>query len=136
MKYSAKQISESRKEALKKVVSILDKGNPDKFFSNNSGEYYSEDRFLLVFKGNYKGMPSEYRIDKTDPMYASMSGNKAIYASVGLFHENQLQGYRSIERAFIDVGLKLCKNRKQKKEFFDKYAIPYNEKLNPTKKKP
>jgi hypothetical protein len=133
MEYTSKQISESRKQALDKIREILDKGNPDELFSDNNGDYYSKDRFLLVWKGNYKGMPSEMRIDKTDAFYANYSGYKAIYASVGLFHEKQLKGYSSIERAFIDVGLDLCRTKKDKRGFYEKYTIPYNNKIKEQK---
>jgi hypothetical protein len=128
MKYTNQQIKESRKEALIKIREILDKGNPDELFNDNNGDYYSKDRFLLVWKGNYKGMASEMRIDKCDAFYKSMSGYSAIYAAVGLFHEKQIEGYMTIERAFIDVGLKLCTSE-EKKDFFDKYAVAYNQKL-------
>ena len=125
----AEKIKKSREEALIKIKSILDQGNPDEIFSKNSGGHYSEERFLVVWQGKYKGVSSEFRIDKTSDFYSGMSGYKAIYVAVGLFHEKQIQGYPTIERAFIDVGIKLCPNRQEKKDFFEKYAVPYNEKI-------
>lgn len=129
MGYSQIEISKSRKEALSKIIEVLDNGDVDSQFKDNNGEYYSSDKFLLVWKGNYKGMPSEMRIDKTDSFYSNYSGYKAIYSAVGLFHEKQIKGFTSIERAFIEVGLMLCASKKDKISFFHKYAKPYNQKL-------
>lgn len=130
MEYDSKEVRESRKEALIEIKRMLDQGNPDELFKDRIAGYYSDDKFLVVWKGNYNGMACEYRIDKTDSFYKSYSGASAIYCSVGLFHEKQLESYKTIERAFIDVGLKLCANKNEKRKFFERYAVPYNEKIN------
>ena len=119
-----KDVTKSRKEALQKIKEILDKGNPDEQFE--AGE---KGKHIVVWIGNWGGMWSEFRIDLTDSFYRHYSGYKVVHCAVGLFHEHQIEGYQTIERALIDVGLKLCKNKAQQKEFFEQYAKPYNEKL-------
>lgn len=125
----AKTVKESRLSALHKIISILDKGDIESQFANVSGNYYSKDKFIVTWNGNYNGMASEYKIEKCDEFYSMYSGAKAIYGVAGLFHEKQIKSYPSIEMALIDVGLKLCPNRKEMQLFFAKYAQPYNDKL-------
>lgn len=131
MEFTAKQIRESKQKALEKIKEILNNeidGFIDELFTERDGDYYSSDKFIITYNSNYKGIPSEFSIDKTDSFYAVYSGYKAIYATRSLFHEKQIKGYSSIERALIDVGLKLC-NKEEKENFFNKYATRYNEKL-------
>ena len=73
-------------------------------------------------------MLCEYGIDKTDAVYEDLSGYKAIFCVRNFFLEKQLKGFGSIERALIEVGLKLCP-QKEKKDFFDTFAATYNLKL-------
>ncbi len=139
MKFTAKQIKESKQKALEKITEILNNeidGFIDELFTQINGNYYSSDKFIISYIENYKGIPAEFSIDKTDAFYSAYSGYKAIYATRSLFHEKQIKGYSTIERALIDVGLKLC-SKKEKENFFNKYAIRYNEKLKKiTPKKP
>ncbi|MBT0607621.1 hypothetical protein [Aequorivita echinoideorum] len=123
-----KQIADSRKKAYLKIQKILDAGEVDKQFSHLSGEYYSSDKFIVTWMGFYRGIPSEFRISKCDSFYAAFSGYQAIYACASLFHEKQFEGFSTIERALISIGLKLAPP-KQKRYFFDKYALPFNEKI-------
>lgn len=131
MKFTPKQTKKSKLKALEKIKEILNNeidGFIDELFIERDGDYYSKDKFIITYNSNYKGIPSEFSIDKTDNFYAAYSGYKAIYATRSLFHEKQITGYSSIERALIDVGLKLC-SKEEKEIFFNKYAIRYNEKL-------
>lgn len=126
--YSPAEIKKSKQEALQKIKQYLDAEDVEAQFEKRSGDYYSSEKFIVSWKANHHGMPSEKSIDKCDSFYQSYSGAKAIYASRSLFHEKQLQAYSSIERALIDVGLKLCP-KAEKKSFFDKYATKYNNRL-------
>lgn len=128
MEFTTKQIKESKKAALEKIKQFLDAENVDTQFADRTGAYYSNDKFIVTWNASWNGVPSEFAIDKCDSFYTAYSGYKAIYVTRSLFHEKQLKGYHSIERALIDVGLKLC-NKKEKKAFFEKYAIKYNAKL-------
>ncbi|UOB18598.1 hypothetical protein [Abyssalbus ytuae] len=127
-KYTIQQIRESKKSALDQIKKFLDAENVEEQFKDRSGDYYSKDKFLVTWYANWKGIPSEFGIDKTDQFYARYSRYKAIYVTRSLFHEKQLAGYSSIERALIEIGLKLC-SKSEKEAFFNKYAIKYNEKL-------
>lgn len=135
-KIDSKEVSESRAKALARIKEILNKGtgNVDVQFTDRSGDYYSSDKFIVTWTGNYKGMPSEFGVDKTDAFYEAYSGGiKAISVTRGLLHEKQLKSYRSIELALIDAGMKLCSGREEKVTFFEKYAEPYNERINKLK---
>lgn len=128
---TAEEIKKSKANALEKIKQFLDASDVDGQFADRDGNYYSKDKFIIQWNANYKGMLCEFTIDKTDTFYADFSGYKAIYAVRNLFLEKQLKGYSTIERALIDVGLKLCPPKEQK-AFFDKYAVPYNEKIKST----
>ena len=85
---------------------------------------------ILRWLSNYKGgIPSEESIDVADSLYFAMSGAKCIHATRSLFHEKQLSSYASFERAFCEIGMKLC-HKDYRKEFFDKYVTVYNKRLN------
>jgi len=127
--FPSKVIAESRRKALEKIVIILDKGDIDSQFSDRSGDYYSEEKFIVTWSGNYNGVPSEYGLDLTDSFFSAVMGPKCIYACRSLVHEKQLAGYPNIEYGLITIGTKLCSSRKKKKEFFEKYAAPYNARL-------
>lgn len=128
MKFTAKEIKESKKAALENIKEFLEAEDVDSQFSDKTGAYHSSDKFIVTWNDNWKGIPSEFAIDKCDSFYASYSGYKAIYVTRSLFHEKQLGGYHSIERALIEVGIKLC-GKDEKKVFFDKYATKYNTRL-------
>lgn len=125
MKVAPNKVKESKREALEKIKNFLDCEEVDAQFSDRSGSYHSSDKFIVSWTGNYNGMAHEFSIDKTDSFYASYSGYRAIYARRTLFSEKQIAGYTSIERALIEVGLKLCQ-KSEKKEFFEKYGVRYN----------
>lgn len=120
----AKQVKESREKALEQIKFYLQAPDIEEQFENKK-----EDDKLVVWVGNVNGFPKEFTIECVDSFYGSMSGYKCITASRCLFSEKQLKGYRTYERALLETGLKLCSGRKQKKEFFDKYIIPYNGRL-------
>lgn len=124
--YSAKQIKESRQKAFEKIKEYLDKDNVEEQFSNLSGDYHSKDKFILSYLTNFKGFPYELTIDKVDGFYQDYSGFKCIKARRSLVSETQLKGFHSFERALVEEGLKLAPSRK---EFFDKYAVAYNNKI-------
>jgi hypothetical protein len=135
-RFKYRDIWDSKREAFEKVKKFLDAEDVDAQFSDRTGAYYSSDKFIITWKGNYKEMAAEYGIDKTDAFYASYSGFKAIKVCRNLFYEKQLKGFPSIERALIEVGLTFCITAEEKEEFFNKYAVRYNEKiknLKPTK---
>ncbi|MCC3836255.1 hypothetical protein [Vibrio parahaemolyticus] len=125
----AKEVAESRAKALEKIKHYLGAADIEGQFSNLDGNYYSSEKFLVTWSGNHQGIPAEFKIEKCDPAYQAMSGFCCIYGHAGLFHEKQIEGFGSFERALIVVGLKLCPTREAKIEFFNKYAVPYNEKI-------
>lgn len=133
MLYSKEKIEASKQEALEKIKTYLEAEDVDAQFSNITGAYHSSDKFLVVHIGNWNKIPSEFSIDKCDAFYTAYSGYKAIYSTRSLFHEKQLKGYTSIELALIDVGMKLCKNAGEQAEFFQKYAVKYNERIKKQK---
>lgn len=119
------KVKESRKAALEKIKEYLDKEDVEQQFENTK-----ENEKIVVWVGNVDGFPKEFTIEAVDKFYTSYSGGvKCITARRCLFSEKQLKGYHSWERALIEIGLKLCSGRKEKQEFFDKYAVRYNEKL-------
>jgi len=128
MEFTAKQIKESKKAALEKIKQFLEAEDVDAQFADRTGAYHSSDKFIVTWNANWKGIPSEFSIDKCDSFYAAYSGYKAIYATRSLFHEKQLGGYHSIERALIEAGMKLC-GKDENKAFFEKYATKYNARL-------
>jgi len=128
MEFTAKQIKESKKAALEKIKQFLEAEVVDAQFADRTGAYHSSDKFIVTWNANWKGIPSEFSIDKCDSFYAAYSGYKAIYATRSLFHEKQLGGYHSIERALIEAGMKLC-GKDENKAFFEKYATKYNARL-------
>lgn len=124
--YSKQQIRESRDRALTEIEKFLVSEDVNGQFDSRSGDYYSKDKFIVTWKANHLGYAAEHGIHKVDSFYSAYSGNKAIWANVGLFHEKQIKGYSSIWRALIDVGLELSLP-KNKKSFYDKYVPRYNE---------
>lgn len=128
MEFTAKQIKESKKAALEKIKQFLEAEDVDAQFADRTGAYHSSDKFIVTWNANWKGIPSEFSIDKCDSFYATYSGYKAIYATRSLFHKKPLGGYHSIERALIEAGMKLC-GKDENKAFFEKYATKYNARL-------
>lgn len=120
-----KEIKESKQKAFEKIKEFLRVNDVDGQFAGRSGDYYSNEKFIVTWNANYKGMLCEYGIDKCDAAYAAISGYKAIYAVRNLFLEEQIKGYSSIERALLEVGLKLCP-KKERQDFFDTFAVTYN----------
>lgn len=120
-----KEIKESKRKALEKIKELLRVDDVDAQFAKRSGDYYSNEKFIVTWNANYQGMLCEYGIDKCDQAYAAISGYKAIYVVRNLFLEKQIKGFSSIERALLEVGLKLC-SKKEKQDFFDTFAVTYN----------
>jgi|GEM_PF-5085546 len=127
--YSAKQIKESRQKALEQIKTYLDSEDIEKEFEDRNGDYYSNDKFIVSWVCNYNNFPHEASIDKVD----SFRGTACITARRSLLSEKQLQAYSTFERALVSEGLKLCGNKIEKKEFFDKYAVAYNNRLKQQK---
>lgn len=123
------EIQKSRTEALEKIRKLLDVPDVEAQFDKISGDYHSTDKFIVSWLSNHHKIASETSIDKTDGLYQSMSGYKAIKATRSLIHEKQLKGYPTIERALLEVGLELCSSDEEKKDFFNKFVTPYNQKL-------
>lgn len=115
----ATKVKESRKNALEKAKQLL----------QNLPQSHKDSEKVLVWIGNVNGFPKEFTLEATDSFYASYSGNKYITAARSLVTEKQLKGYRDLERALLEVGLKLCSGRKEKQQFFNDYVVKYNEKL-------
>lgn len=126
--YTKKEIAASRKEALAQVIKFLSVEDIENQFAKRDNGFYSKDKFLVVWKANKNNWPCENRLDLCDNVYATISGLKCCYVSVGLFHEKQIKGFASIERGLIEIGL-LLSAKKDKTAFFDKYAKPYNQKM-------
>lgn len=135
MKAKSSDIAKSRQNALAQIRNFLSVDDVDGQFANRVGGYHSSDKFIVTWTGNYQGMAVEYKIEKTDAFYKRMSGNACVYGVANLFLEKQLGGYSSIERGLIEVGLKLCKGKKEKTDFFNEFAPKYNEKILEAKRK-
>ncbi len=127
--FSPVVIRKSRAAALEKVTEILEKGDIDAQFADRNGDYYSKDKFLVVWSGNHQGMAAEFSLCKTDSVYKGMTGYAAIYTTQGLFHQHQFKGWPSIEAALIETGIGLCPTRKAKQAFWQRFAKPYNDRL-------
>lgn len=127
--HELKKVQESKLAALNKILEILEKGNVEEQFTGVSGAYHSSDKFIVSWIDNWKGIPAEFSIDKTDQFYRAYSGFGAIYATRSLFHEKQLAGYTSIERALLEVGMKLCPKNEVEQKFL-KYVNDYNTRLS------
>jgi hypothetical protein len=132
--YTAKQIKESRKKALEQIKTYLDAEDIEGQFDDRKGDYYSNDKFIISYLCNHNGFPHEISIDKTDSFYTSFSGAKCIKARRSLVSEKQLNAFRSFERALVEEGFKLCATKEKKKQFFEKYAVAYNNRLKVAKK--
>lgn len=120
-----KEIKESKRKALEKIMEFLRVNDVDGQFAKRSGDYYSNEKFIVTWNANYQGMLCEFGIDKCDAGYEALSGYKAIYSVRNLFLEKQIKGFSSIERALLEVGLILC-HKKEKKHFFDTFVATYN----------
>lgn len=129
MEFNQSKINQSRIKALEKIKEILSKENVDEQFKDVSGGYYSKDKFIVSWFGNWNGSAVEYSIDKVDSFTSAVLSTKAIYVRRNLFSEKQLSGYHSIERALIENGIKLCSTKNDKITFFNRFAKPYNERL-------
>lgn len=123
--YPSKQIKESRQKALEQIKVYLDSDNIENQFLDRNGDYYSNNKFIVSWICNYNNFPHEVSIDKVD----SFRGTACITARRSLFSEKQLKAFSTFERALVTEGLKLCATKTEKKEFFDKYAVAYNNRL-------
>lgn len=63
-----------------------------------------------------------YKIEEKLPNF-----NKQVL--VKYIKGKQGEAYASLERDLVEQGLKLCATKEDKKQFFDKYAVAYNNKL-------
>ncbi len=126
--FTPKEIAASKAGALVKIREILDKEDIEAQFKDRSGDYHSAEKFIVSWSGNNIGIPSEFSICKTDSFYQGYSGFKAIYCVASLFHQKQLKGFSSIELALITIGMRLTK-KADRPEFFQKYAVKYNERI-------
>lgn len=124
-----KEIKESKARALSKIKEILDGGNVDEQFKNRSGNYYSNEKFIVTWFGNYKGMLCEFGLDKCDEFYKMYSGYAGILCVRNLVFERQKKGFPTIEFGLLRIGLDLSRTKEEKLEFFNKYVVPYNERL-------
>lgn len=132
MLYDSEKIKKSRADAVRKIEELL--SNPEISINGEAAtSYYSNDKFLVTWIGNWKGIPSEYRIELSDMVYKMYSGYSAVYSCASLVHVKEFKGYQNVEMALIDVGMKLLSNRKEKIAWYNKYAIPYNEKIKAQK---
>lgn len=126
--WSAKQIAESRAQALVKAKEYLDDIEQwEKKLEQN--QFGSVEYIALSYKCNYRGMASEINLEIPDSFYAGISGTRCHKARKNLVMQQQLQAYPNLECGLIRYGLELCKGREAKTEFFNKYAVPYNERL-------
>lgn len=126
---SSKVIKESRNKALEQIKNYLDVDDIEGQFDSRDDDYYSLNKFIVSWNCNYNGFPHEISIDIVDSFYKAYSGAKCIVARRSLVSEKQLKAYGSFERALVEQGLKLCATQNEKKEFFDKYAVAYNNRL-------
>ncbi len=123
------EVTASVARALEKVRRYLNVEDVEGQFSDIDAGYYSKEKFLVVWSGNYRGIPTEFKVEKCDSVYRLVSGYCCVYGHAGVFHENQIDGFNTFERALIVVGLKLCSTQAIKDEFVNEYVEPYNKKI-------
>ncbi len=128
--FSKTKIAESKAAALQKIKTILD-GAPETIteLEKNDGNQFSPKVFIISMLANHKGMPMEVNLEHCDNFYKSFSGHACIKTRKSLFYQKQLKGYPSIEFGLIQFGLDLIKDQKEKEDFWQKYAAPYNQRM-------
>ncbi|MDK9790067.1 hypothetical protein [Vibrio sp. D431a] len=128
-KVKANVVTSNRKAALEKIKEILRVGDVEAQFQHRCRDYHSSEKFIVTWVANWQGYAAEYKLSLTENMYRVMSGYECIYGVANLFNEHQFSGYQSVERGLLEVGLKLCANKSQKNDFFEEFAVPYNNRL-------
>lgn len=129
-RHDSKDVTRSRKEALQKAISLIEEGGFEEKFGDKNGSYYSKDKFIVTWLSNKKGYAGETSLDLTDNCYSDYSGYKCVLCNRGLFHENQIKGFGSIERGLLGVIMRLAPNKKKRQELFDRYCEPWNKRNN------
>jgi len=130
--FSSAEIKASRAKALVQVREYLD---DIRHWENElpTKQFGSVEYIAISHLANYKGMGCEINLEIPDSFYGRYSGYKCIKARKSLIMQHQLKGYPNIEYGLIDYGMGLCTNRKEKNAFYEKYAVPYNERLKQQK---
>ena len=121
-----KQIDESRAKALAKIKGYLDNLEESlaEFKKIHPGEM---GHILISYNTNSHGVPAEVQLKVFDSFYKAYSGYRCGKCQVTLFTAKQIKGYASIHRGLLEMGMGLLPNKPAKKEFFDKYVVPYNQ---------
>jgi hypothetical protein len=73
------EVRQSKDKALEQIKTFLKSENVNAQFNDRSGNYYSQDKFIVTWNAYYKGMLCEYKIEKCDAFYSAYSGHSAIY---------------------------------------------------------
>lgn len=130
--YSPKEVRSSKDKALEVITSLLRSGDVDTRYTGGAD---SHGEFLVTWRGNWNRVPQEYSVRLTNSFYMSYSGARCIYARAGLFNQKQLDSFRTVEEGLIKVGMKLCRTKKDTMNFFNEFAVPYNNKIKANKPK-
>ncbi len=120
------KLENSRLEAIAKITSILD--NPE-LLKQVQEHTSGKDMFIISTLINYKGILMETNLEHCDSFYRAYSGYACIKARKSLISQKQLKGYPTIEYGLISFGIDLIKDKQEKIDFYNKYAVPYNENL-------
>ncbi|CAH7396194.1 conserved hypothetical protein [Vibrio chagasii] len=128
-KIKSSDVRKSRLDALGKIKQLLDVPDIEGQFTDKNGSYHSSEKFIVSWLGNANGFGCEFQLEKCDDMYRTMSGYVCVHGYASLIQQKQISGYQSFELGLIQVGLKLCSGNKQKMDFFNRYAVPYNERV-------
>ncbi len=134
-RHTPAQLKESRAKALAKVKEYLDdiRTWEVKLPELQSG---SVEYIIVSCLVNFKGMACEINLEIPDGIYSNMTKTSCYKARKSLVSQNQLKTYASIEQGLIAYGLDVClKGIDEKREFFQKYAVPYNKRLTEEKLK-
>jgi glutathione peroxidase-family protein len=128
MQYSNKEISQSRLEAVAKIIEILDAaptGEIDALFNDRGSSYYSKDKSIVSFKTNKFKVAAARTVDKTS--------TGAEYCIRAFLHEEVvIKSFKTIEQALLYVLIELSKSLHEHAEtirLFEKYVVPYNKQI-------
>ena|SRR3990167_2977889 len=124
--WSAKEIAESRNSALAKATEYLD--NIQHWAVELPKQQFGQAEYIVLsVKTNYSGMACETNLEIGSFMYPCYKARKSLVM------QKQLASYTCVEQGLIKFALELCKTREEKISFFNKYALPYNERVKKEK---
>lgn len=129
--HSEGAIKKSKDECYTKIVAALDDLAA---WELKMGSLYIGQMGHIEFSYlvNYNSMAFEMQFMIPDAFYRNYAGCQAIKNRVNLFSVKQLEAYRSLEYGLIRFALDMIRGERRK-WFWNKYAIPYNKRIEDKK---